>query len=85
MILHFPYLMDHKAVITIIKFRAMATPCQAWIQSLVTTHQVDQALDILEYRPGIMQAIAFRECITHFSGLKRRLKLCVFILPRIRL
>ena len=79
--LHFTDLMDHLSVIAIIKYRRNGKyGIQHRDEFFTSTHQIDQSLRIVEYRPCIMPAISFRESISPFQRRERSHKLAVLIL-----
>ena len=79
--LHFTDFMNNGSIITFIENRRKDKyRIHHLVESVFTTHQIDQTLRIVEYRPGIMPAITFRKGIPPFQRVERRLKLSVFIL-----
>ena len=72
--LHFTDFMNHTAIIAVVKDRRQDKyRIHHLVESVFTTHQVDQTLRIMEYRPGIMPAIAFRKGIPPLQRIERRL------------
>ena len=79
--LHFTDFMDNGSVIALIEYRRQNKyRVHHLVEAIFTTHQVDQTLRIVEYRPGVMPAITFRKGVSPFQRVERRLEGAVFIL-----
>ena len=79
--LHFTDFMNNGSIITFIENRRKDKyRIHHLVESVFTSHQVNQTLRIVEYRPGIMPAITFRKGIPPLQRIERRLERTVFIL-----
>lgn len=79
--LHFPYLMYGKAVVRVIKIRGhIEYGIEHGGKSFVTSHEMYEAIEIMEHGPGVVQAIAFRKGIAPFQGVKGALETAILIL-----
>ena len=73
--LHLAYLVDGIAVIAVVKVRRHSKyRVQHLAESLLSAHQVNQALRIVEHAPGVMPAVALGEGVTPFQRAEGRLE-----------
>ncbi|MNE66761.1 hypothetical protein D3C80_1623340 [compost metagenome] len=80
--LHFFDFMNHSAIITVvINRRKRKHGVELCKEVVLPSHQINQTLNIVENRPGVMPAVSFRKCITPFKRIERSLKLSVRIFP----
>ena len=78
--LHFADFMDHTTVIAVIKQRRhIKYGIHHGIETGLSSHQVDQSLRVMENRPGIMPAVAFRKSISPFQRIERRLERTILV------
>src|ERR1700743_3873243 len=78
--LHLTYLVDHLAVIAIIKYRRQGKyRIQVGNKLFFGTHHVYQALYVVEDAPGIMPAIAFGKGVSPFKGVEWCFKRAVLV------
>ena len=79
--LHFTNLMNHSSVIAVIKYgRKIEYRVEHADKHLLTAHQFNQPLYIVEYRPGVVPTISFRKGISPFEGIERSLESSVGVL-----
>ena len=70
--------MNRISIVTVVENRRQDKDrIEHLIESILTTHQLDQSLRIMEYRPGIMPSITLCKGITPLQRIERRHKLAI--------
>ena len=73
--------MNHTAIIAVVKDRRQDKyRIHHLVEAVFSAHQINQSLRIVEDRPSVMPAIAFRKGIPPLQRIERRLELTIFIL-----
>ena len=77
---HFTNLMNYKTIIAVIKYRRYREDrIKHRHKGLVPSHQVNQSLRVMEYRPGVVPAVSFSEGIPPFQRRERLHEFTVFL------
>ena len=79
--LHLPDLVDRTAVVAVVEERWNSEyAVQHGDIFIVTTHKVDKALGIVEYAPGVVEAVAFGEVASPLERAERSFEGSVHVL-----
>ena len=80
--LHLPDLVDREAVVAVVEEgRYTEYAVEHRDEGIVTSHQADQAGGVVEYAPGVMQAVPFGEVSSPFERTERTRETAVPVLP----